>query len=72
LTNEKQTGNLAGIIVVPVPVGEPDPFRRLEQIAGATAGRKRLPPYQPAGRLMQRWMVHVSGPVARISLLLTG
>ena len=69
LTNEKQTGNLAGIIVVPVPVGEPDPFRRLEQIARATAGRKRLPPYQPAGRLMQRWMVHVMNRQRLVNLL---
>jgi diacylglycerol O-acyltransferase len=69
LTSEKQTGNLVGIMVVPVPVGEPDPFRRLEQIARATAERKRLPPYQPAGRLMQRWMVHVMNRQRLVNLL---
>ncbi len=54
---ESATGNLVGIMVVPLPVGEPDAIRRLEQIAQSTAERKRLPPYQPAGRFMQRWMV---------------
>src|SRR6516165_10875815 len=37
-----QAGNLVGILLVPVPVGEADPIRRLEQIARVTAERKRL------------------------------
>jgi diacylglycerol O-acyltransferase len=42
-----QAGNLVGILLVPVPVGEEDPIRRLEQIAHATAERKSLPPTSP-------------------------
>ena len=45
-------------MVVPLPVTEPDPARRLGQIAQATRERKRHPPYQPGGRVAQRWMVH--------------
>jgi diacylglycerol O-acyltransferase len=52
------SGNRAAIMLVPLPVGEPDPGRRLGQIAEATRERKRHPPYQPGGRLAQRWMVH--------------
>jgi diacylglycerol O-acyltransferase / wax synthase len=51
-------GNRAAIMLVPLPVSEPDPARRLAQIARATSERKRHPPYQPGGRLAQRWMVH--------------
>ena len=42
-----QAGNLVGVLIVHVPVGEEDPIRRLEQIARATAERKRLPPALP-------------------------
>lgn len=68
-TSETRTGNLVGMMLVPVPVGEPDPIRRLEQIARASAERKRLPPYQPAGRPMQRWMVHVMNRQRLVNLL---
>jgi WS/DGAT/MGAT family acyltransferase len=64
-----QAGNLVGILLVPVPVGEEDPIRRLEQIARATADRKRLPPYQPAARLLQRWMIRTMNRQRRINLL---
>lgn len=69
MTSEKQTGNLVGVMVVPVPLGEQDPIRRLEQIARATAERKQLPPYQPAARFMQRWMVHVMNRQRLVNLL---
>ncbi len=49
-------GNRVGIMLVPLPVAEPDPARRLAQIARVTRERKRYPPYQPAGRFAQRWM----------------
>ena len=49
-TNASQAGNLVGVLLVPLPVGEEKPIQRLEQIAGATAKRKRLPPYQPSAR----------------------
>jgi diacylglycerol O-acyltransferase / wax synthase len=62
-------GNLVGILLVPVPVGEEDPIRRLEQIARATAERKRLPPYQPAARLLQRAMIRTMNRQRRINLL---
>jgi diacylglycerol O-acyltransferase / wax synthase len=50
-------GNQAGIMLVPLPVSEADPVRRLVEIGQATRERKRYPPYQPAGRFAQRWMV---------------
>jgi diacylglycerol O-acyltransferase / wax synthase len=64
-----QAGNLVGILLVPLPVGEEDPIRRLEQIAHATAERKRLPPYQPAARFLQRAMIHTMNRQRRINLL---
>src|SRR5215471_3610051 len=66
-----QAGNLVGILLVPVPVGEEDPVRRLEQIARATAERKRLPPYQPAARFLQRWMIRTMKQQRRINLLMS-
>ena len=69
LARGAQAGNLVGILLVPVPVGEEDPIRRLEQIARATADRKRLPPYQPAARLLQRWMIRTMNRQRRINLL---
>ena len=35
------TGNKPGWMMVPLPLGEPDPLRRLESIAAETASRKR-------------------------------
>ena len=55
--DERGSGNRVGILVVPLPVGEPDPVLRVEEIARATVERKRRPPLQPAARLPQRWMV---------------
>jgi WS/DGAT/MGAT family acyltransferase len=66
-----QAGNLVGILIVPLPVGEEDPIRRLEQIARATAERKRLPPYQPAARFPQRWMIRTMNRQRRINLLMS-
>ena len=66
-----QAGNLVGILLVPVPVAEEDPIRRLEQIARATAERKRLPPYQPAARFLQRWMIRTMNRQRRINLLMS-
>jgi diacylglycerol O-acyltransferase / wax synthase len=45
-------GNLDGMMVVPLPVGEPDDVRRLELIAADTAGRKRKP-RPPGGTLFR-------------------
>lgn len=33
--------------------------------------RKRLPPYQPAARLLQRWMIRVMNRQRRINLLMS-
>jgi WS/DGAT/MGAT family acyltransferase len=70
-SSASQAGNLVGILLVPVPVGEEDPIRRLEQIARATAERKRLPPYQPAARFLQRWMIRTMNRQRRINLLMS-
>jgi diacylglycerol O-acyltransferase / wax synthase len=66
-----QAGNLVGILLVPLPVDEEDPIRRLEQIARATAERKRLPPYQPAARFLQRAMIRTMNRQRRINLLMS-
>jgi diacylglycerol O-acyltransferase / wax synthase len=50
-------GNRAGIMLMPLPVDEPDPARCLVKITRLTRARKQYPPYQPAGRLAQRGMV---------------
>jgi hypothetical protein len=70
-TSASQAGNLVGILLVPVPVGEEDPIRRLEQITRATAERKRLPPYQPAARFLQRAMIRTMNRQRRINLLMS-
>jgi diacylglycerol O-acyltransferase / wax synthase len=36
-------GNQVGLMIVPLPVGEPDPVQRLVQVARATTERKRRP-----------------------------
>jgi diacylglycerol O-acyltransferase / wax synthase len=59
------------VLLAPLPVGEEDPIRRLEQIARATAERKRLPPYQPSARLLQRWMIRGINRQRRINLLMS-
>jgi WS/DGAT/MGAT family acyltransferase len=56
---EPLVGNRVGIRVVPVPLADPDPVHRLEQVARVTRRGKRRPPLQPAGALLQRWMVAV-------------
>jgi WS/DGAT/MGAT family acyltransferase len=53
------SGNRVGVMVVGLPVAEPDPARRLEQLVRATAARKRRPPYQPGARLTQHGVVWV-------------
>jgi diacylglycerol O-acyltransferase / wax synthase len=67
--DEPALGNRVGIMLGPVPVDEADPIRRLERIARTTAERKRRPPYQPAGRLAQRWMVRVMSHQRLVNLL---
>jgi hypothetical protein len=56
-TDARAVGNRVGILLVPLPVDEPDPVRRLEQITQATREAKRRPVFQPSGRVLQRWMV---------------
>jgi len=50
-------GNRVGVLIAPLPVGEPDAGRRLTQIVAATRRRKARPPYQPSSRLLLRWMI---------------
>jgi diacylglycerol O-acyltransferase / wax synthase len=70
-TSSSQSGNLVGVLLIPLPVGQQDPVQRLEQIARATAERKRLPPYQPSARLLQRWMIRSMNRQRRINLLMS-
>jgi len=65
------TGNRAAIMVMPLPTNEPDPARRLAQIAQATSARKRHPPYQPGGRFAQRAMVWAMPHQRLVNLLIS-
>lgn len=65
------TGNRAAIMVMPLPVSEPDPGRRLAQIALATRERKHYPPTQPAGRFAQRAMVWAMPRQRLVNLLIS-
>ncbi len=62
------SGNLAGIMLVPLPVAEPDPARRLAAIARLTRARKRYPPYQPSARFAQRGMVRAMSRQRMVNL----
>jgi diacylglycerol O-acyltransferase / wax synthase len=74
--DESGGGNLLAIMIVPLPIGEPDPGRRLERIASATAERKRRPiePWARFPSLLAAGMHHqrlvnvftsnVPGPIA--------
>ncbi|WP_341358415.1 wax ester/triacylglycerol synthase domain-containing protein [Georgenia sp. M64] len=64
-------GNLTGVRVVPVPVGEADPVRRLKRIAAHTAARRGRPPLRPGGRLLRRWMVGVMNHQRMVNLLVS-
>jgi WS/DGAT/MGAT family acyltransferase len=55
--DDQAGGNRVGIVLAPLPVSEPDPIRRLEEITRATRKRKGQAPYQPSARFLQRWMV---------------
>ncbi len=70
-TSASEAGNLVGVLLVPLPVGEEDPITRLEQIAQATAERKRLPPYQPASRFLLSWMIRGMNRQRTINLLMS-
>ena len=67
----RSSGNRVAIRVVRVPVDEPDPIRRLEQIVAETTAQRRLPPYQPSGLLLQRWMVQVMNRQRLVNLLVS-
>lgn len=67
--DEPASGNRVGIMLVPLPVSDPDPIHRLEEITRATAERKRQPPYQPGSRVLQRWMVRAMSHQRLVNLL---
>jgi diacylglycerol O-acyltransferase / wax synthase len=64
-------GNQVGVMVVPLPVTEPNAGRLLAQIARATAVRKRQPAYQPDSRVLQRWMVRMMRGQRLVNLLVS-
>jgi diacylglycerol O-acyltransferase / wax synthase len=67
----RSSGNRVGIRVVRIPLGEPDPNRLLERIVAATSTQRRLPPFQPSGRLLQRWMVRVMKHQRLVNLMVS-
>jgi len=69
--DQPATGNRVGVMIVPLPVFEADPGRRLALIARATAQRKRQPPYQPGAGLLQRWVVSMMSRQRLVNLLVS-
>lgn len=71
LADPRAAGNQVGVLLVPLPVGDRDPVRRLARIVRATTERKRLPPYQPGGRVLQRLMVHTMSRQRLVNVLVS-
>jgi diacylglycerol O-acyltransferase / wax synthase len=69
--DEVTSGNRVGVRLAPLPVCEPDAVRRLRYIATVTAGLRGEPPYQPGGRLLQRWMVRIMFRQRLVNLLMS-
>ncbi len=68
---EVSAGNRVAVRLMRVRLDEADPERRLVELARSTRAVKRLPPVQPSGRLLQRWMVHAMSHQRLINLLLS-
>ena len=64
-------GNRVGIRIVPVPVSDQATANRLAIIAARTAAQRNRPPWQPNGRFMQRWMVHIMAHQRLINMVLS-
>ena len=69
-------GNQVGLMIVPLPVGEPDPAQRLQHITQATTARKRRPErlasLRPAGSLtILRALNHYSRHQRIVDLFVT-
>jgi diacylglycerol O-acyltransferase / wax synthase len=69
-------GNQVGLMIVPLPVGEPDPVQRLQHITQATTARKRRPErlasLRPAGSLtILRVLNHYSRHQRIVDLFVT-
>ena len=69
--DDRAAGNQVGVMIVPLPLGEADPARRLVSIAAATATRKRQPLHQPNARVLQSWMIRVMKRQHLINLLVS-
>ena len=65
------SGNQVGVRYAPLPVGEPDALRRLRRIAAVTAAQRSQAPYQPGGRVLQRWMVRAMFRQRLVNLLVS-
>jgi len=64
-------GNRVGVIIAPLPVGEPDASRMLTQIVAATRRRKARAPYQPSSRLLLHWMIRGMARQRLVNLLVS-
>ncbi|MEP7025951.1 MAG: WS/DGAT domain-containing protein [Actinomycetota bacterium] len=70
-SSDRPAGNRVGTMVVPLPLSDPAAAHRLEQIARATTERKKQPPYQLNGRMLQRWMAHTMSHQRLVNLLVS-
>ena len=69
--DEVISGNQVGIRYAPLPVCEPDAVRRLQHIAAVTGPQRDHAPYQPGGRVLQRWMVRAMFRQRLVNLLMS-
>ena len=69
--DEVVNGNQVGVRYAPLPVCEPDTVRRLQLIAGVTGPQRDHAPYQPGGRVLQRWMVRAMFHQRLVNLLMS-
>ena len=70
-SDDRAAGNQIGVMIVPLPLWEADPARRLVSIAAATATRKRQPLHQPNARILQSWMIRVMKRQHLVNLLVS-
>lgn len=64
-------GNRSATVVVPVPLDEADPIRRLRRTADADAAARTMPLPRPMGRALQRWTARAMFRQRLVHLLLT-
>jgi WS/DGAT/MGAT family acyltransferase len=64
-------GNRVAVRPIGVPVSQADATARLASIAARTSTQRGLPPVQPSGRFLQRWLVHLMAHQRLVNMVLS-